>query len=49
MTKPQWQKAIEFVKGGGSITAIESKYTITAAEMLHLKGIKTNNNPIHNG
>ena len=29
MTKPQWEKAIEFVKGGGSIAAIESKYTIT--------------------
>ena len=49
MTKPQWQKAIEFVKGGGSITAIESKYTITSAEMKTLKEIKTKNNPIHNG
>ena len=49
MTKPQWEKAIEFVKGGGSITAIESKYTITSAEMKTLKEIKTKNNPIHNG
>jgi len=42
MTKPQWEKAIEFVKGGGSITAIESKYTITSAEMKTLKEIKVN-------
>ena len=42
MTKPQWQKAIEFVKGGGSITAIESKYTITPTEMKTLKEIKVN-------
>jgi len=37
MTKPQWEKAIEFVKGGGSIAAIESKYTITSLEMKKLK------------
>ena len=37
MTKPQWEKAIEFVKGGGSITAIESKYTVTAEQMKALK------------
>jgi len=49
MTKPQWEKAIEFVKGGGSITAIESKYTITSTEMKTLKEIKTKNSPIHNG
>ena len=42
MTKPQWEKAIEFVKGGGAISAIESKYTITALEMLKLKEIKVN-------
>ena len=29
MTDDQYKKAVEFVKGGGSITAIESKYTIT--------------------
>ena len=39
MTKPQWEKAIEFVKGGGAISAIESKYTITAGEMVKLKSI----------
>ena len=49
MTKLQWEKAIEFVKGGGSITAIESKYTITSTEMKTLKEIKTKNSPIHNG
>ena len=42
MTKPQWEKAIEFVKGGGAISAIESKYTITSAEMKELKEIKVN-------
>ena len=42
MSKLQWEKAIEFVKGGGSITAIESKYTITPAEMKKLKEIKVN-------
>ena len=42
MSKLQWEKAIEFVKGGGSITAIESKYTITQAEMKKLKEIKVN-------
>ena len=42
MTKPQWEKAIEFVKGGGAISAIESKYTITSTEMKTLKEIKVN-------
>ena len=42
MSKLQWEKAIEFVKGGGSITAIESKYTITPAEKKKLKEIKVN-------
>jgi hypothetical protein len=42
MTKPQWEKAIEFVKGGGAISAIESKYTITSLEMKTLKEIKVN-------
>ena len=37
MTKGQWEKAIEFVKGGGAISAIESKYTITPVELLKLK------------
>jgi len=42
MTKPQWEKAIEFVKGGGNIQMIESKYTITPPEMKKLKEIKVN-------
>ena len=42
MTKPQWEKAIEFVKGGGNIQMIESKYTITPTEMKELKEIKVN-------
>ena len=37
MSKLQWEKAIEFVKGGGSITAIESKYTVTPEQMKTLK------------
>ena len=41
MTKPQWEKPIEFVKKGGSITAIESKYTITPAEKQHLIEVKS--------
>ena len=49
MTDEQYQKAIEFVKGGGAISAIESKYAITVVELLKLKEIKTKNNPIHNG
>ena len=49
MTDEQYQKAIEFVKGGGAISAIEFKYTITVAELLKLKEVKTKNNPMHNG
>ena len=37
MNDEQLKKAIEFVKGGGSITAIESKYTITPEQMKTLK------------
>ena len=29
MNDDQWDKAVKFVSGGGSVTAIESKYTIT--------------------
>ena len=36
MTDDQWDKAVEFVSKGGSITAIESKYTITSLEMKNL-------------
>ena len=37
MTDDQYKKAVEFVKEGGSITAIESKYTITPEQMKTLK------------
>jgi hypothetical protein len=37
MNDEQLKKAIEFVKGGGAITAIESKYTVTPAQMQTLK------------
>jgi len=33
MTEDQYNKAVEFVKNGGAITAIESKYTITPEQM----------------
>ena len=42
MTKPQWEKAIEFVKQGGAISAIESKYKILPAQMLKLQQTKDN-------
>ena len=37
MTEDQLKKAVEFVKGGGAITAIESKYTVTPEQMKALK------------
>jgi hypothetical protein len=37
MNDEQLKKAIEFVKGGGAITAIESKYTVTPEQMKTLK------------
>ena len=37
MNEDQYKKAVDFVKGGGSITAIESKYTITPEQMQTLK------------
>ena len=37
MTEEQYKKAVEFVKGGGAITAIESKYTVTPEQMKTLK------------
>ena len=49
MTEDQLKKAVEFIKGGGAVSAIESKYTITPTQMVKLKEIKTKNNPIHNG
>ena len=33
MNDEQYKKAVEFVKNGGAITAIESKYTITPEQM----------------
>ena len=42
MNDEQYQKAVEFIKGGGAITTIESKYTITPTEMKKLKEIKVN-------
>jgi hypothetical protein len=36
MTSEQLQKAIEFVKGGGQLSAIEAKYDITAAQRKQL-------------
>ena len=41
MTDDQYKKAVEFVKGGGSVTAIESKYTITPEQMKALKNKST--------
>ena len=37
MNDEQFKKAIEFIKGGGAITAIESKYTVTPEQMKTLK------------
>ncbi len=37
MNEEQLKKAIEFVKGGGAISAIESKYRITPEQMKKLK------------
>ena len=42
MTEDQYKKAVEFIKGGGAITAIESKYTITPAQMGTFKEINNN-------
>ena len=39
MSEDQWKKAIEFVKGGGAISAIESKYNVTPSQMVKLKSI----------
>ena len=37
MTGDQYKKAVEFIKEGGSIIAIESKYAITPTQMVRLK------------
>ena len=38
MTEDQYKKAVDFVKKGGAISAIESKYTITPKQMESLNG-----------
>ena len=40
MTEDQYKKAVEFIKKGGAISAIESKYTITPEQMEALKVVK---------
>ena len=42
MNNDQYQKAIEFIKGGGAISAIESKYKILPAQMVKFQQIKDN-------
>jgi len=43
MTEEQYKKAVEFVKGGGAITAIESKYDVTPDQKSGLTRIKMSN------
>tara|TARA_R100000951_G_scaffold18743_1_gene15226 strand:+ start:2982 stop:3542 length:561 start_codon:yes stop_codon:yes gene_type:complete len=43
MTEDQYKKAIEFIKGGGAINAIESKYTVTPDQKSGLTRIKISN------
>ena len=43
MTEDQLKKAVEFVKGGGAITAIESKYAVTPDQKSGLTRIKISN------
>ena len=42
MNNEQYQKAVEFIKNGGAISAIESKYKILPAQMLKLQQTKDN-------
>ena len=42
MTDDQYGKAVKFIKEGGSVTAIESKYTITPAQRITFDEIKNN-------
>jgi len=42
MNNDQYQKAVEFIKNGGAISAIESKYKILPAQMVKLQQIKDN-------
>ena len=43
MTEEQYKKAVEFVKGGGAIAAIESKYAVTPDQKSGLTRIKMSN------
>jgi hypothetical protein len=43
MTEDQYKKAVEFIKGGGAINAIESKYTVTPDQKSGLTRIKISN------
>ena len=43
MTEDQYKKAVEFIKGGGAISAIESKYTVTPDQKSGLTRIKISN------
>ena len=43
MNEEQFKKAIEFIKGGGAISAIESKYTVTPDQKSGLTRIKISN------
>ena len=38
---PEYSKAIEFIKGGGSVEAIKSKYKVSAKEEANLNKVKT--------
>ena len=42
MNDELYKKAVVFIKGGGAITAIESKYTITPAQMVTFKELNNN-------
>ena len=43
MTEEQYKKAVEFIKGGGAISAIESKYTVSPDQKSGLTRIKISN------
>ena len=43
MNEDQLKKAVEFVKEGGAITAIESKYDVTPDQKSGLTRIKISN------
>ena len=42
MTDDQYKKAVEFIKKGGAITAIESKYTVTPAQKITFEEMQNN-------